>query len=546
MTTADPFVILVDRLRGWDRRRRWRDALLWLPRSLLAGLLVAAVIATAARFRPLLTNLEVGYIAVALGVAGAVGGVALAVVGRRTLLEQARFADRQFRLQERASTAVEIRQGALAAPATLIWQQLADTTAAAADVDAAAALPFVIPLKEIALTAVAALLLALAVYLPNPAAEQLAEERAVAEAITEQVTALEEILAEIDANPALDPATRDALTAPLDSALEALEGDLSRAEAVAVLSEAEADLRRLSGEYDTTALRQTLSAAGQSLAQSDSAADFGAALEAGDLAAAGAAAADLADRLPQLSAAERADLAARLGDAANDLAQIDPELASQLAEAARAAAAGDIARAQQALRDASGAFADRAQQSAAAAQAGGAADQVSSGRQDVAAAGDTPGTETAGGTQAGAGDGTGAAEGGSGATPLDGSTGQAGTGQGTAGDGTAAGDGIGPSTGSDAAENGGTGATIFLPDFVDLSGETGTNVELPAECLANPADCGLLLDENATPFRDEQALVPYETVFGDYRDAAYQALDDDYVPLNFKEFVRDYFSSLEP
>ena len=69
---------------------------------------------------------------------------------------------------------------------------------------------------------------------------------------------------------------------------------------------------------------------------------------------------------------------------------------------------------------------------------------------------------------------------------------------------------------------------------------------MPAECIANPESCGALLNETPTEFGDETSTVPYSQVFGDYRDAAYEALNDDYIPLGMKEYVRDYFSSLEP
>ena len=81
---------------------------------------------------------------------------------------------------------------------------------------------------------------------------------------------------------------------------------------------------------------------------------------------------------------------------------------------------------------------------------------------------------------------------------------------------------------------------------MDLSGFEGEDVELPAECLADPASCGGLLSENPTEFGDEQSIVPYEQVFGDYRNAANEALADDYIPLGLKGYIRDYFSSLEP
>lgn len=82
--------------------------------------------------------------------------------------------------------------------------------------------------------------------------------------------------------------------------------------------------------------------------------------------------------------------------------------------------------------------------------------------------------------------------------------------------------------------------------MVDLSGVPGVDVELPAECVANPATCGGLLSENPTEFTGEMSSVPYSQVYGDYRDAAYEALDSDYIPLGLKGYVRDYFSSLEP
>ncbi|MDT8307459.1 MAG: hypothetical protein RRC07_16120, partial [Anaerolineae bacterium] len=92
----------------------------------------------------------------------------------------------------------------------------------------------------------------------------------------------------------------------------------------------------------------------------------------------------------------------------------------------------------------------------------------------------------------------------------------------------------------------GHATNLYVPDFADLSDIAGEDVELPAECIANPAACGALIDERATEFGEEASVVPYQRVFGEYRDAAYQALDDEYIPLGMKSYVRDYFSSLEP
>ena len=42
------------------------------------------------------------------------------------------------------------------------------------------------------------------------------------------------------------------------------------------------------------------------------------------------------------------------------------------------------------------------------------------------------------------------------------------------------------------------------------------------------------------------ALTPYQQVFSDFYQYALTSLDRNYVPLSVKDFVRDYFSSLDP
>jgi multidrug efflux pump subunit AcrA (membrane-fusion protein) len=190
-----------------------------------------------------------------------------------------------------------------------------------------------------------------------------------------------------------------------------------------------------------------------------------------------------------------AALAENLAETAAALQEVDAELSSELARAAEALGNGDVAAAQQALREAAGTLQQRAQAQAAAQQAAAAAGQLSQGRAEVAQAGQPVGS---GGSQPGQGQGQ------------------------------------------------DDGPAVFVPEFADLSGVKGVGVQLPAECVANPENCGALITEEATEFGAEESLVPYDQVFGDYRNAAYQALEDDYVPLGLKSTIRDYFSSLEP
>ncbi|MCC6607731.1 MAG: hypothetical protein IT327_31280, partial [Anaerolineae bacterium] len=378
------FEELKQQLRQWNGRRRMRDGLLWLPRGLLLGLLLGVVVATVARFRPLLTNQEVGFVAGGLGLVGLLGAVVWLLSQRRNLWQQARFADRQFLLKERASTAVEIHTNQLDTTPTFADLQLADTLTAVRRVETQAMLPFTVNRQDWLVILVAIVLLGTAVLLPNAQESELLKSRAIQESIAEQVEALEALEEEIIQNPELTDAQEEELLEPIQSALEGLEqGNLSQEEAVATLSEAEAELRELAANNDQSNLQQSLQDAGQPLAENQNSQSLGQNLQSGNLSQAGAAAAQLADSLPTLSDEELAELAEDLMETAASLQDVDSELANELAAAAEALQNGDVAAAQQALQQAAGTLQQRAQSNAAAGQANAAASQLGEGRQEV-------------------------------------------------------------------------------------------------------------------------------------------------------------------
>ena len=541
---------LTQHLHAWNGRRRLRDGLLWLPRGVLAGLLVAAIVATLARFQPFLTNREVAYVGVGTAVVGLLAALVWLLMRRFTLLEQARFADRQFDLQERNSTAVEIQTEQIEATFTFAQLQLADTLTADQLVDAQTQLPLSLNRRDWQVLMVALALLITAVLLPNPQESILKENRAIKESIAEQIETIEALEEEILENPTLTEEQKEELLEPLEGVIQELgAGDLSREEAVAALSEAEADLRELESSNSTSSLEQTLQDAGQPLADNEASQSLGEALQNGNLSQAGVAAAQLADDLPQMSGEQLSQLAEDLAQTAESLQGTDSELATELAEAAQNLQNGNTAAAQQALQQAAGTLQQRAQESAASAQAGQAAGQLNQGRQDVAQAGQQG--QQGQGQQGQGQQAQGQGQQGQGQQGQNGQSGQGQQGQGAGGQGNS------NSTGSGSQNNTGEGTggpgpggghaeNVFVPDLVDLSGEEGIDIELPAECLANPADCGGLLTENPTEFTNEGSTVPYEQVFGDYQDAANEALQDDYIPLGLKGYIRDYFSSLEP
>ena len=52
--------------------------------------------------------------------------------------------------------------------------------------------------------------------------------------------------------------------------------------------------------------------------------------------------------------------------------------------------------------------------------------------------------------------------------------------------------------------------------------------------------------ETRNPGVSSPALVPYESVFSRYREAAGSALEREEVPARWRDYVRSYFEQLEP
>lgn len=559
MNLEQQFNELTQQLKAWNGRRRLQMALFWLPRGVLAGLLTAVLLAAIARFRPLLTNQELVYVTLTLAVVGLIVTLIALLWQRSPLPEQARFADGKFGLQERSRTAVEIHDGTIVTTPVLAQQQLTDTLTAVAHVDTKKQFPLKINRQDWLVILLALVLLGTAVILPNLQEELLLNQRAIDKSIAEQMNELEALSQQIQENPALTDEQKEEILEPVEQAIEGLgDGSVSQEQAVATLSESEAELRDLAAQNDNSALREQLQSAAEPLANNPNAQSLGENLQNGNLTQAAAAASELADELPQLSREEQLALAEDLMETAQSLMGTDDQLAQQLAAAAQALQNGDVAAAQQALREASGTLQQRAQEAAVAQQANQAADALSDGRQSVAQAGqegqeqagppanpDNLLPENDGRADPGEGQGQGQVPGeGQGGTP-----GQNGEGDGSPapGDGQGQGSSAGQGGGSlGLGEGGGHVENVFVPEFRDLSGEEGVEIELPAECRINPAECGALLNETPTEFSDETSLVPYTQVFGDYRNAANEALQDDYIPLGLKGYVRDYFSSLEP
>ncbi len=518
-------------LDGWDMRLRLRQSFVWLPRGLIAGLVIALLVAVASRLWPLLPRRSVlllGMLLASIGMVAALLGVWL---WHRSTLHAARRFDRVFGLKERMSTAVELAMGALPVESPeLATRQYRQAMRIAAQVEPARHLPVRLDWREWAGALIAVVLLALAVFLPNPQEAVLAQQAVVEEAITEELEELEALREQVLEDTTLTAEERALVIETLDEAIQTLEQQgVSPQEALAALEAAEQELRDLSEQF-AEERRQALQEA-SGLLEDTAAQKAAEALAEGDYLGAADALSDMG--LADLSPEERQALADALGAAAEALAGSNPELAGALADAAEALRQGDIASAQAALDEAAEQLARAAGTSTA--QLDDLADQLSEGQGNVAGSCDCPGQpgegNMGGAPRAQPGEGTGTSSGSHGAGR--------GEGEGPAQPGVA---GEEMPTDNDPGDGGETPYDdIYSPQRI--GGEDGEDVDIPGDPGAG-VPTGREGDFVENPAGESS--VPYDEVWGDYADAVNEAMEGGYVPLGLRDLVREYFSQLEP
>ena len=163
MIQAD-FAQIEPELAKWNGRRRLQAMLIWGPRGLIGGLFVALVLAIISRFRPLLTNSEIGYAALICGGIGLLAGLLFAILRRYSLHQQAVYADQQFGLRERVTSALELHKGEIDAPADMRRFQLEDTLSFIKRVDVSKGIPLTFDSQELMFIVVAIALIAWAIF----------------------------------------------------------------------------------------------------------------------------------------------------------------------------------------------------------------------------------------------------------------------------------------------------------------------------------------------------------------------------------------------
>ncbi len=391
------FARLRSRIRRWGVRLRLVESLTWGMWGAVAGLGIALCLALAARLWPLWMAHQLAALAGTLTLGGATAGALTTWLWPRSTLRLARLFDRRFGLEERLTTALEIGDGHLSPPVEMASVQLSDTLSIVQRIDLGAMLPLRASRRAMLAFGLLTVALLVSLWLPNPQELVILQREAIQAAIEEQIEDLETVRDEVAEAEGLTDEEREKMLRELEEAIAALEkinqrsmaeiGDLS--EATAALSKAERTLAELQ-DPGAASVREGLERAAHEIADSELTQHIAEALAQGDYqTAAEALAAFAGDEGEVLTRDQELALAQELAQAAQALAESDPDLAQDLAQAAEAIEQDDIASARESIQEAAekmGAAGERVQRQEAVE---GTLAELQEGREQIAQAGGT-------------------------------------------------------------------------------------------------------------------------------------------------------------
>ncbi|MFN3705197.1 MAG: hypothetical protein ACK4WM_04310 [Thermoflexales bacterium] len=519
-------------IQRWAGRAKLQHSFSLVALGLAIGLGAALALALAARLVPLVHQSTL----ILFSVGSALSGASIAWLlpwvrtARRPLLSWARLFDQQFHLHDRLSTCLELREGLLTVADERLRQRLRDDAeqiAQATNARITALLPLRLNRRDtlIALALLATLVLVHA--LPNPQERVLLEREQFRQNLSEQLQQLAEAEQIIEQSK-LPEAQRQALREALAQARQTLQGpDVTPAEALAALNALEAQIEDLHAALNTDQAAQQLEAlrrAGERLSPNDLLTPLAEALRRGDWDRA----ADLlrnliregGDNLRELSEAELQQLVEQLEQMAQSVEASNPTLAEHLRQSAESLRNGDAQAAQQNLQQAAAQLERAAQARSSAAALDNLQRQVENTQSRL-----VQGLPSASANSAGLR-----------AQPQDNAArspapGRANSSNSTALQSTSASGGKSDDVGSD--------RSVYAPSRIHAP---GVDVTLPdTNSALSPDQQG-----RASLAPPGRSSVPYESVYREYAQIADEALNNTAIPASAREYVRSYFSALDP
>jgi membrane protein implicated in regulation of membrane protease activity len=529
-------------LYSWSQRARLQRSLALAFFGLACGLGVALIVGLASRVFPLLETSALVALALACSVIGVVAALAYPWIRnlRTRPIQWARAFDRRFDLQERLSTALEIGAGDLTVRNdTLRIVQRNDAQRSAESVDVKKLLPLRFSRRDALVCLVFAIALILALALPNPQQQALAEREQLRQTMEQQIQQLEQMKQAIQQSSLSDEQKQQALQA-IDEAQQVLrDPNTTPEEALAAINDMQSSLDAL---VDQAAQEQAqdLQRAGESLTPDELTNALANSLANNDFDRAAQQMRNLTSKDGQpLSDDEIQRVANQLDELARNVQNSDQQLAERLREAAQRMREGNADAAQQSLDQAAQSL-DQASESAQATQSLDAAQSMAeSARQAIAQA--SPSSANA--SEANQGQfgqlGSESAAAASQQSPG-GQPGEASQSQGAASNLQNAQSGPSDQSGeSRHSEDTGSDSSVYAPRRI---GGEGKSIVLPdpkSQAAPNPSG-----KANTAPGGDN--TVPYQEVYADYSKVADEALQTGEVPPEMRDYVRDYFSSLDP
>jgi len=525
-------------LRPLGRYLRLRFSAEWLARATWPALAASVAVLLAGRLWPV-----DGYRLVAGGwlVVFLIGWIVFSLARPIRPFTAARHADGELGLHDRLATALVLSDPQRQLPAgfdrEIVSLQVGDALSVAQSIDPRRAFPVRVertPLLRAGAALLAGLLL---LALPNPMDAIVAERAQVSQAAKAEAEKLEKLAQTVEQDQALNPEDKAELLREMRRMIEKLKSNPGDAkQALADLAEFQEQLR---SRLDPAALTEAaaLEALARQLAQLAGAEEM-----PKDSAEAAKLLEQLASEMERLSPEQREALAGALERAAAQAAGSNPDLASALsamAQAAREGATGSeaqraAARAAQAMRESG----DRQALQQALARA---LNQAESSQRAVAQASGREGQAQGQGQGRGQGQGQGQNQG----------------------------QGRGQGQGNQAGGGGGTQADTLPPANRTGTADTPTDPNKPfntgdLDTVYSPFVTGQGQEEfvggqegqegqettnqgqSPQPGADNPALVPYSQVFQQYLQIAGQAMERAYIPVGLQDYVKEYFSQLEP
>jgi len=548
-------------LRKIRTRYRWIDGLAAAQRSLWLAAAFMLLLQIVGRLLPV-ENL---YLWTLLPLALWLAVIPILTLTRRfPILRAAQRADIDLRLYERLSSALELSQSSdkpgYTFPPVLLQAQQADALQAARAVNPQRDLPFAWYRRPLITTAVLGALTLISFFFPNPMDAVLAERRAVALEAEKQAQHIEDLSQELAGENALTPEEREELARQLEqlaAQLRANPGDLEQALADLARMQQGLTERRNPNAAALQANLENLAQRLQNLAGIPSDPQQDAASTASQ--ALGLLAEQLAQQFAEMDPEQRQQAAAELGALSAQAALAgDQGLAQALSSLAQALQANNASAIQSSSAQVQQALAQTSQALSAQQALQQAAQQLQQSQQALAQAAQTAAQANAYPGQNPRPNGSPGQTGSPGQNPGQGQNGAPGAqpgsspGSGQAGSGGSQANTLPPATSSGQAgrpqgnrsgTTGQLGEQVYAPWI--RPGSSGEELFIPGQD-SNQGQTTSSEGSSPSAGAGDQALTPYYDVYYQYYNAANQAIQQGAVPASLTDYVREYFSQLEP